>query len=134
MNEIEYERTQENAALGDQCLANLEAILSDNSSDMTVKALYRTLYRYTNCGAWLSVQTHDGVWHHCNDLDDISNDSVRALQIGSIVEGSDAEVNADPIDLMEFDDPAEAVTAFNATLTWVDDEACGLWEEANEGN
>lgn len=113
-------------------LSNLEAILSDNGARMDVSALDRSLYKYTECGAHLSVQLHDGTWRHSGNLTGIENDNVRQLLIGSIVEGSDAEVCADPIDLIEFDDPEEAVKVFNATVDWVNDEACSLWHEAND--
>ena len=112
--------------------SNLEAILSDNGSEMTVSALDRSLYKYTDCGAHLSVQLHDGTWRHSGNLLGIENGNVRQLLVGSIVEGSDADVCADPIDLIDYEDPEEAVKVFNATVDWVNDEACALWDEANE--
>jgi hypothetical protein len=48
------------------------------------------------------------------------------------VEGSDADVCAEPIDLIAFEDPQEAVKAFNATVDWVNYKACALWDEAND--
>ena len=113
-------------------IKNLEAILSDNGSDMNVAALARSLYKYTECGAYLSVQLHDGTWRNSGDLTGIENSNVRQLLVGSIVEGSDAEVCADPIDLNEYKDPADAVKAFNDIVSWVNDEACVLWHEAND--
>lgn len=132
MNEIDYERMQEDAAIGQAMVANLEAILSDNGSEMSVSALDRSLYKYTECGAHLSVQLHDGTWRHSGNLLGIKNGDVRQLLVGSIVEGSDAEVCADPIDLIAFEDPQEAVKVFNKTVEWVNDEACTLWHEAND--
>ena len=94
--------------------------------------LFRSsIYKYTECGPWLSVRLHDGTVRHCDQLQGIENGSVRALLVGSIVEGSDAEVTADWIDLL-IEDPDEAVLKFNAAVEWVNDEACALWEEANE--
>lgn len=132
MNEIDYERMQEDAAIGQAIAANLEAILSENAADMTVESLDRSLYKYTECGAYLSVQLHDGTWRHSGDLTGIENSNVRQLLVGSIVEGSDAEVCADPIDLIDYDDPQEAVRVFNKTVEWVNDEACTLWHEVND--
>lgn len=132
MNEIDYERMQEDAAIGQAIVANLEAILSDNAADMTVVSLDRSLYKYTECGAHLSVQLHDGTWRHSGDLTGIKNGDVRQLLVGSIVEGSDAEARAEPIDLLAFEDPQEAVRVFNKTVEWVNDEACTLWHEAND--
>ena len=131
MNEREWQKMQYDQEAGGVCLANLEAILSDNGSDMNVHALYRSIYKYTACGPWLSVQLHDGTCVHCDKLHTVGNGNVRALLVGSIVEGSDAEVTADPIDLLEYDDPAEAVRVFNATVEWVNGEACALWDAAN---
>ena len=54
--------------MGERILANLEAILSDNGSEMSVSALDRSLYKYTDCGAHLSVQLHDGTWRHSGNL------------------------------------------------------------------
>lgn len=133
MNEIEYERMQENAAIGQAIAANLQAILDEHGAT-DVADLYRTLYKYTDCGPWLSVKLHDGTWKHCHELQGISNCNVRALLVGSIVEGSDAEVLGRGIDLMDYMDEggeAKAVEAFNREVEQVNDEACRLWGEAN---
>ena len=117
--------------MGERILANLEAILSDNGSDMTVESLSRSLYKNTECGAHLSVQLHIGTWIHGRNLRGIKNGDVRALLVGSIVEGSDAEVSADSIDLIDYEDPKDAVKTFNRTVAWVNDEACDLWNANN---
>lgn len=126
MNEIEYERMQEDAAIGQAIADNLNAILGDAPD---VRALYRRIYKYTECGAWLSVRLHDGSVRHCGQLNDVKNGDVRALLVGSIVENSDAEVRADWIDLFDYETPTDAVAAFDAAVQWVDDEACSLWSE-----
>lgn len=131
MNEVEYERSQELAAEGKHANACLEAILADNGSDPTLTALYRSIYKYTECGPWLSVQTWDGRWFHCHQLHKVDMYEVRRLLVGSIVEGSDAEVTADPIDLVACESPEAAVELFNRTVDWVNDEACALWNDAN---
>lgn len=131
LNEVEYERMQELAAEGQHANACLDAILSDNGSSMTLPALYRSIYKYTDCGPWLSVQTWDGRWFHCQDLHKVDKTEVRYLLVGSIVEGSNAEVSADPIDLLDCESPEDAVTKFNSALESVNAEACRLWDEAN---
>jgi hypothetical protein len=131
MNEVEYERMQEHLAEGEHANACLDAILSDNGSDMTLPALYRSIYKYTECGPWLSVRTWDDRTFHCDHLHEVDKTEVRYLLVGSIVEGSDAEVCADWIDLVECESPEAAVELFNRTVAWVDDEACALWDEAN---
>ena len=132
MNEIDYYNHEELIAEGQHANACLDAILSDNGSDMTLPALYRSIYKYTECGPWLSVRTWDNRTFHCDELDKVDKNEVRYLLVGSIVEGSDAEVTADWIDLVECESPEAAVKLFNDTVEWVNDEACALWDEANE--
>jgi hypothetical protein len=127
MNEIEYEHMQESAAIGQSIADNLNAILGDAPD---VGALYRRTYKYTECGAWLSVRLHDGSVRHCDQLSDVKNGDVRALLVGSIVENSDAEVVADWIDLIDYENPADAVVAFDAAVQWVDDQVCTLWDQS----
>lgn len=131
MNEVQYERMQEQIAEGEHVNACLAAIFADDGCDPTLPALYRSIYKYTACGPHLSVQTWNGRWFHCQDLHKVDKNEVRYLLVGSIVEGSDADVTADPIDLMECESPEHAVALFNQTVEWVNDEACALWEEAN---
>lgn len=131
MNEVEYERMQELAAEGEHANSCLDAILSDNGSDMTLPALYRSIYKYTECGPWLCVKTWNGRTFSSGRLHEVNKNEVRYLLVGSIVEGSDAEVVADWIDLLECESPEAAVKLFNDTVEWVNDEACALWDEAN---
>jgi hypothetical protein len=77
------------------------------------------------------VRTWDGRQFHCDELHKVDKNEVRYLLVGSIVENSDADVTADPIDLVECDSPEHAVELFNKTVERVNDEACALWEEAN---
>ena len=134
MNEIDYERMQEDAAMGQAIAANLKAILDDWGVE-NVQQLDRTIYKNTECGAHLSVKLHDGTWRHSGDLDGIDNGNVQALLLWSIVEGSDAEVDADPISLLDYMDEGDEkrlIADFDKTLDWVNDEACSLWHEAND--
>ena len=123
MTEREYHRMNDAQEAGELCLANLAAIL-DSWGEENVERLDRALYKYTPCGPHLSVMLHDGTWKHSGDLQGIENGNVRALLVGSIVEGSDADVTTDPIDLLTEEDP---VTAFDDTVDWVDAEASRLW-------
>ena len=136
MNEREYFEMEEDAAMGEAIAAVFQTIL-DAYEATDCRSLGEAVYDSTACGAWLSVQLHDGTWRHTGDLGGISNGNVRALLLGSIVEGSDAEVYGRDLDLLvyvEGDDQTTALTAFNDALQEVDDEACRLWDEANEGN
>lgn len=131
MNEREYFEWQDSMEIGGIILENLLAILRDHDVE-NVADLYRTLYKYTDCGPWLSVLLHDGTWRHSHELDGIQNRDVRALLVGSIVEGSDAEVTGCEVDLIKFDEPEHAVAAFNHEVDQVNTYACALWDEAND--
>ena len=121
MNEVQFEATQEAAAEGEHALACLDAILSDNGGDITLPGLARSLYRYTDCGAWLSVKTWDGRVFHSHALGSVDPTEIRFLLVGSIVEGSDVEVCADWIDLLACESPDEAVRAFSTAVADVED-------------
>lgn len=70
-----------------------------------------------------------GRWVHSgqNTPYDLDLRTCLAVQIGSIVEGSEVVVNADPL---EFPFTAEE---FDKVLQWVDDEACACWDEEHGG-
>jgi hypothetical protein len=68
----------------------------------------RAIYKGTPCGAWLKVTRCD------------------AVEIGSIVEGSDAEVGPVRIDY-----PFTRAQFWDA-VKGVNDEACQLWQEAHD--
>lgn len=130
MDEIKYEQMQEDVALGQAMADALQAILDDNDAE-DVDDLYRTLYKYTECGPWLSVKLHDGSWKHCYQLHGIKNGNVRALLVGSIVEGIDSDVRGEEIDLMKYAQdehgPEQALADFDHQVEQVNNEACALW-------
>jgi hypothetical protein len=128
VNEREYHQMNSDLEAGEICAAGLAAIL-DCWGVETVERLDRAIYRYTACGPHLSVKTHDGKWHHSGNLQGIYSGEVRALLVGSIVEGSDADVTGSEIDLLTVED---AVATFNREVDTVDREANRLWDEANE--
>lgn len=78
----------------------------------TMDQVTRNTYKYTDCGAWCKT-AHD---NQCE---------VIGLQVGSIVEGSDAETQVHTIKF-----PFEIGEFWNA-LDEVENEASVLWEEAN---
>lgn len=75
----------------------------------TEENLKRRMYKDTECGAWISFD-HERV----------------GITIGSIVEGSDAEVSASLM-LWPFDREA-----LSEAIQYVEGEADMLWHEANE--
>jgi hypothetical protein len=106
--------------------------------------LQRGFYKYTDAGIAIAFQLHDGTliysgnpkayeikepWNH-----------IRRIGASSIVEGSDAEVPLEFIDLFRYCDgrhyegditdlAAIAVKDFDAQCDFVNAEACALWDE-----
>ena len=110
--------------------------------------MYRVFYKYTDCGPWVSVHVN-GQWVHCQDLHKLGTweemlrrgDLVDEVLIGSIVEGSDAEATPEPVrlrDIRSVRSKSGNVTrfsmrqAFDRAVSRVNDEACALWDEANQ--
>jgi hypothetical protein len=82
------------------------------------------IYKDTDCGASISVQTWDGEWYH-NGQDWSGVSTLRAFTIQTIVEGSDATVDSGV-----FTVPCKAreVTQWIAEM---ERESKSLWDEAN---
>lgn len=134
MNEVQYERMQENIGMGQHILSCVEAIIADNGAGDSIADVYRSTYKYTDCGPYTSVRLHTGEQVNCGELADVMNRDIAAILVGSIVEGSDVEITADWIELAECDTPEEAVSKFNAAVAWVNDEATTEWQLANQDN
>jgi hypothetical protein len=90
-----------------------------------VTDLNHRVYKSTDAGASISVQTPDGEWHH-NGQDWTGIDEIIAFTIQTIVEGSDAEVNSD-----EFVLPV-STSHVDEWISDMESEADRLWHEANE--
>lgn len=121
----------EASAMASHLTACAQAIISDNGAGDSIEDVYLNTYKCTTCGPWISVRLHDGEVRHCDELEGIKAADISAIWVGSIVEDSEAEVCADWIELADCESPEDAVKRFNATVEWVNDEACALWEEAN---
>ena len=79
----------------------------------TEEAIRRAVYKGTACGAWVHFPAG----------------KPNRVEIGSIVEGSDAEVRADPV---LYEDGGEAFIArYREAIEYVEGEAVILWDEAN---
>jgi hypothetical protein len=127
--ERRYHQEEASAEAGDLCLANLQAIL-DDWGEKNVHGLDRWVHKYSTCGAHLSVKLHDGEWRHSGNLEGIENGNVRALQLGSIIEGHDATVTMPEFDLLDDDySPEEIVALFNEQVDDLDKEVDALIEE-----
>ena len=104
-NQDDVEETGENPA--SDLIATEADVLMWLSAESREQA-ERHLYKFTDCGAWI-------LWH-----DD-------GIQLGSIVEGSDAEVITDSL-RYPFTE-----RQLQETIDYIEAEADMLWREANEG-
>jgi hypothetical protein len=148
-----YHDQQEAQAIGEIMAACAKAIFDSQSAE-TMEQLQRHIYKYNACGPAVSFELHEGACEprkspfvYVGDprAETITEPWLAICKIGisSIVEGSDAEVPLQWLDLEQFanDEKFEgdldelcdaAVTAFGKIVEEVNDEACALWEEANE--
>ena len=120
--------------------------------------LYRQVYKYTSCGAYLSVQIQyfkttepDGFnefpfdqlvseWVNCGELSrlgtwkdmDQQGVLVTSLLVGSIVEGVDDGTDNIEVDAKQTEeDPSEYRTRFDAALTEVENQAKAIWNDTH---
>ena len=118
--------------------------------------IYRYTYKYTACGPsigfFVKKEVHtpttndpmksglEGGWIYCDDLRKLGASweeveangyEIEAIDVSSIVEGSDAEVPGEQLLLSDFKTPADLDEAFYKLVEDVNDEACRLWDEAN---
>jgi len=120
--------------------------------------LYRQVYKYTSCGAYLSVQIQynktiepDGFnefpfdqlvseWVHCGELSRLGTwkdmDSqgvlVTALLVGSIVEGVDYGTDDIEVKANQLEEePTEFRKRFDKALEEVEKEAESIWNETH---
>ena len=148
MNEIEYHEMCESVAVGQALSKCVEAIMAEYDAT-TLYGLQRGAYKYTDCGPSVGFRLMDGtfIWNGDDGADDPKYVAdVEDICIGSIVEGSDAEVPLVWLDLPKIADgsariceryPDEtvgqlAVRRWYDVLEDVNSEACALWHEVNE--
>ena len=120
--------------------------------------LYRQVYKYTTCGAYLSVQIQynktiepDGFnefpfdqlvseWVHCGELSrlgtwkemDQQGVLVTAMLVGSIVEGVDYGTDDVEIEANQVDEePSEYCKRFDEALKEVEQEAAAIWQDTH---
>jgi hypothetical protein len=109
--------------------------------------MYRSHYKYVECGPWMSLHVN-GQWVHCQDLHKLGlwkdmvarGDIVDEVLVGSIVEGSDACAEPVPVrlgDIRSKRSKRGTITrqslraAIDEAVDEVNTEACAMWEEAN---
>lgn len=116
-------------------LKNFNDLLAWNGAGTTPFDVGRSIYKYTDCGPWTAfvVKTpwkdsfgrmrDTRYYEDCRNTE--HNGDIVGIEIGSIVEGSEAE--ATPVRLLF---PFKA-SDLDKAIQSVNDEACALWEEAN---
>ena len=109
---------------------NLYELMRERGFDeKTVKDIERTVYKYTNCGAWFSFEGRsNGGWDHWGEVqlrDDSLYNSGGEVTVGSIVEGVDYGTEGHtlqfPFTLVEF----------NQALDEVEGEAKDIWNDTH---
>ena len=109
---------------------NLYEFMRERGFDeKTVKDIERTVYKYTNCGAWFSFEGRsNGGWDHWGEVqlrDDSLYNSGGEVTVGSIVEGVDYGTEGHtlqfPFTLVEF----------NQALDEVEGEAKDIWNDTH---
>ncbi|HIB83290.1 MAG TPA: hypothetical protein EYO59_01435 [Chromatiaceae bacterium] len=109
LNEIEYERIEEDIALGKE-LQDRVAVYFGLEEGCPVHKIKKALFKGTACGAWIEFPEH-------------------GLAVGSIVEGSDIDCESHHFDWTGEED----VESFlNKALDEIEREADILWRECNE--
>ena len=86
----------------------------------------RRLYKAVACGPWTEFVMGNGekIYYESKEANDLLENCV-GIRIGSIVEGSDAEI--EPV-LFKFPFKVED---WDKSIQNINDEASSLWEEAN---
>ena len=90
----------------------------------------RAIYKWVDCGPWVEFlvnsDNYEGVYYEDTDVDEkVTNDNCVGINVGSIVEGSDAEIG--PVGLF-FPFTPERLWD---TLDGINEEACYEWDIAN---
>jgi hypothetical protein len=133
----EYERAEELKAMGENALANLQAILADHSAD-NIGELARYAYKYSDCGACLGVllyagEDNPGRWVYGDDIRKLTDEFITALSVSSIVEGVEQTTDTHIVDLFDdkYETPEQCAKAYSAALQAVENEANEIWKQTH---
>lgn len=126
----EFDSQQRAEAAGIVCLEAIKALLA-HWGEKDLGQMNERVYRAYSCGPWLAVRLHNGTWvHGTRDLENVKLEDVGALKVGSIVEGSDAEIEGDVLELVSYEDDPDALRLdFGRQLEGVDDQVQTIWYE-----
>ena len=104
-------------------IRNLQEFLAHIGGDSAYQA-GRAIYKYTDCGPWITYLVEDREVYYESDEANTLTDCI-GIKMGSIVEGSEAYVDRDP---MMFPFTGEQ---FDAYVQGINDEAVAYWERDN---
>ena len=114
-----------------ECMA---AIMADNDAK-TLADIQRSSYKYTSAGIAVHFGLSDGTFLWNGDQgarDESSVKKVVKIGFSSIIEGSDAEVPTQWLDLSQMPTTEKAVEEFNRLESYVNEWACELYDEVHE--
>ena len=147
MNDKDLERMQEDAELAGRIGLCVSEIVRYGFGANTLSQAQRSAFKHTDAGVHLAWKLDDGTFLYngqSKERDPRVIDRVIDIGVGSVVEGSDAEVPLRWLDLPRrcsvdaedgFETAAEAREAFDKLVEEVDAEACRLFDaNQSEGN
>lgn len=108
-----YMQAQEQGEAGRAMLEELARLYGCESNE---KAIERQVYKATDCGAFIVFPV----------------DGPLRVEIGSIVEGTSAEVGPYEIGYMLHADDSSFIERFRGTIEQVEDEANEIWHQVND--
>jgi hypothetical protein len=133
----EYMDNEERAAMGAAMADMVQAVLDAHHAE-DFPHLDRNLYKYTDCGAALSLELWSGEMLYSGSarLAEIGPGDVRAIGVSSIVEGVDEEVEPEYLYPEAFldhgeDDTASFVAALDDLIGRVDEAASEIWDRTH---
>jgi len=134
----EYSRGQDAVAEGEAMAEMIQAVLDAHDAENFAR-LNRSLYKYTDCGASLGLELWSGemIWSGSPRLTEIQPGDVRAIGVGSIVEGVDEVVEHDFIYPEAFLNRDEEdlnpvfVAAYEAVVERVEEAAREIWDRTH---
>jgi hypothetical protein len=102
----------------------------------------RSIYKHTDCGPWVAFvaseyvydphldrETYREVYYEEAPKTWLELGPIRAIKVGSIVEGSDAEIGPHYVTVLS---PDTLNKRFHEAVRQVNAEACEAWHEAND--
>jgi hypothetical protein len=108
--------------------ACLQAIIDAHGGE-DIEYVRRCAYKYTDCGAWVSVLTAAGWIHSGTKVPE--GVEILGLLVGSIVEGVDQGTSDYPVIFDGCETPKHAVERYDRALNEVDDEADFIWDSTH---